>query len=133
MVAGGIDCQRSLTAIALLLIILGSAYLTCSLINSVVPASSSHFPRKISPRKGLRGFFSLPYCSLRLAYCCLSVVMNHLRTSSARFCGSFSFAGAAKTDGCSHQYPLNSVKLVDDRMNGGAVRDDRSPLKEAID
>ena len=34
--------------------------------------------------------------------------------------------------GCSHQYELNSVKLVADRMKGGAVRLDKSPLKEAM-
>lgn len=112
---------------------LRQTYFTCSLINSVVPASSSHFPRKISPKKGLRGFFSLPYCSLRLAYCCLSVVKNHLSTSKALFAGSGSFAGAAKTLGCSAQYELNSVRLVEERMKGGAVREERSPLKEAID
>lgn len=35
--------------------------------------------------------------------------------------------------GCSHQYDENSVKLVAERMKGGAVRLARSPLKEAID
>jgi hypothetical protein len=109
------------------------AHLTCSLINSVVPASSSHFPRKSSPRNGFRGFFSLPYCSLRLAYCCFSVVKNHLSTRRARFAGSGSLDGATNTEGCSHQYELNSVRLVDERMKGGAVRLERSPLKDAID
>jgi hypothetical protein len=42
-------------------------------------------------------------------------------------------AGALKTPGCSHQYELNSVRLVEDRMKGGAVSEDRSPLKEAMD
>src|ERR1700753_4068296 len=102
-------------------------------MSSVVPASSSHFPRNISPRNGFSGFFSFPYCSLRLAYCCFKVVKNHLRTSRARFFGSASLPGAAKTDGCSHQYELNSVRLVEERMKGGAVRLDRSPLKEAMD
>lgn len=102
-------------------------------MSSVTPASSSHLPRKSSPKKGLRGFFSLPYCSLRLAYCCFNVVKNHLRTRSALFAGSDSLAGAAKTGGCSHQYELNSVKLVPERMKGGAVRLARSPLKEAMD
>jgi len=110
-----------------------STYLTCSLVSSVTPASSTHLPRNSSPRNGLRGFFSLPYCSLRLAYCCLRVVKNHLSTNSALFAGSDSLAGATKTDGCSHQYELNSVKLVDERMKGGAVRLARSPLKEAMD
>jgi hypothetical protein len=75
----------------------------------------------------------LPYCSLRLAYCCFKVVRNHLSTRSARFAASASLAGAAKTEGCSHQYELNSVRLVDERMKGGAVRLERSPLKDAID
>jgi hypothetical protein len=35
--------------------------------------------------------------------------------------------------GCSHQYDENSVKLVEERMKGGAVRLARSPLKEAMD
>lgn len=106
---------------------------TCSLTSCVVPASSSHFPRKSSPRKGLRGFFSLPRFSLRLAYCCLRVVRNHFRTSSARLAGSFSDAGATKTDGCSVQYAENSTREVPLRMNGGAVIDERSPEKEVMD
>ena len=110
----------------------GFSYLTCSLVSVVVPASSSHLPKNTSPRNGLRGFFSFPYCSLRLAYCCFSVVRNHFKTATDRFRGSGSCAAATKTEGCSHQYELNSVKLVDDRMNAGAVRLARSPLKEAI-
>ena len=72
-------------------------------MSSVTPASSSHFPKNSSPRNGFRGFFSLPYFSLRLAYCCFKVERNHLSTSSARFSGSDSAAGAAKKGGCSHQ------------------------------
>jgi len=102
-------------------------------MRSVLPASSSHFPKNSSPRNGLRGFFSFPYCSLRLAYCCLRVVKNHLSTSKALLAGSSSLAGAIKTLGCSHQYELNSVRLVDERIKGGAVREARSPLNEAID
>lgn len=98
-----------------------------------MPASSSHFPKNSSPKKGLSGFFSFPYCSLRLAYCCLRVVKNHLSTSKALLAGSSSLDGAAKTLGCSHQYELNSVRLVEDRMKGGAVKEERSPLKEAMD
>lgn len=60
-------------------------------------------PRNSSPRNGFSGFFSLPNCSLRLAYCCLSVERNHLRTRRARLAGSDSVAGAAKSGGCSHQ------------------------------
>jgi hypothetical protein len=81
----------------------------------------------------LSGFFSFPYCSLLLAYCCLRVVKNHLSTRSALLAASASLAGAAKTEGCSHQYELNSVRLVDERIKGGAVRLERSPLKDAID
>ena len=36
-------------------------------------------------------------------------------------------------DGCSVQYAENSVREVVPRMNGGAVKDERSPLKDAID
>lgn len=90
-------------------------------------------PRKSSPRNGFSGFFSLPYCSLRLAYCCFRVLRNHLRTSRALLAGSVSLAGAAKRSGCSHQYEENSVREVPERMNGGAVRDERSPLNEAMD
>ena len=36
-------------------------------------------------------------------------------------------------DGCSVQYAENSVRDVVPRMNGGAVKDERSPLKDAID
>jgi hypothetical protein len=34
--------------------------------------------------------------------------------------------------GCSAQYEENSVREVDERMKGGAVRDERSPEKDAI-
>lgn len=48
-----------------------TTYLTCSLIRVVSPASGSfsHLPRKSSPRKGFKGFFSLPSFSLREQYC----------------------------------------------------------------
>ena len=36
-------------------------------------------------------------------------------------------------DGCSVQYAENSVRDVVPKMNGGAVMDERSPLKDAID
>jgi hypothetical protein len=61
------------------------------------------------------------------------VLKNHFKTRRALFWGSDSLAAAAKKDGCSHQYELNSVRLVDERINGGAVRLERSPLKEAMD
>lgn len=99
----------------------------------VSPVASSHLPRKSSPRKGFKGFFSLPSFSLRLLYCCLSVVMNHLRTSIERFFASGSFAGATKTEGCSDQYEEYSVRDVEDTMKGGAVMDAMSPLKDASD
>lgn len=108
-------------------------YLTCSLTRLVVPASSSHLPRKSSPKKGFRGFFSLPSFSERLAYCCLSVVRNHFMTSMARLAGSCSAAGATKTEGCSVQYDENSVSDFVERIKAGAVMVERSPLKDAID
>lgn len=42
-------------------------------------------------------------------------------------------AGAAKRSGCSHQYDENSVRETLERIKGGAVREERSPLKEAMD
>ena len=50
-----------------------------------------------------------------------------------RFCLSASEAGATRTEGISAQYAENSVSDVVDRMKAGAVREERSPLKEAID
>ena len=99
----------------------------------MVPAWSSHFPRNSSPRNGFKGFFSDPRVSLRLQYCCLRVLRNHFRTNKALFAGSFSAAGATKIDGCSAQYDENSVRDIVPKMKGGAVREERSPLKEAID
>lgn len=109
--------------------------LTCSLYNFVSPTSESesHFPRKSSPRNGFSGFFSLPNFSLRLQYCWRRVLKNHLRTARALFSGSASFAGATNKAGCSAQYAEYSVKEVEERMNGGAVNEERSPEKEAID
>jgi hypothetical protein len=78
----------------------GGWWLTCSETSVVSPASSVQVPRKSSPRKGLRGFFSLPNCSLRLAYWCLSVERNHLRTRAARQAGSDSATGAVRSGGC---------------------------------
>ena len=108
-------------------------YLTCSDTSCVVPQPSSHFAKNSSPRNGLSGFFSEPSFSFLLLYCCFRVLKNHLRTSRARLAGSFSDAGATKSEGCSLQYEENSVKDVVLRMKGGAVRDERSPLNEAID
>ena len=108
-------------------------YLTCSDINSVVPASSSHFPRNSSPKNGFRGFFSDPNLSLLLLYDDFNVERNHFRTSKARFAGSGSEAGATNIEGCSVQYAENSVREVVPRIKGGAVKDERSPLNEAMD
>ena len=58
---------------------------------------------------------------------------NHFSTSNERLAGSGSEAGATKIEGCSVQYAENSVRDVVPRMKGGAVMDERSPLKEAID
>lgn len=41
--------------------------------------------------------------------------------------------GSTKRSGCSPQYCVYSTKDVGDKMNGGAVKEDKSPLKEAID
>lgn len=110
-----------------------TAYLTCSDTNCVVPAASSHFPMNSSPRNGFSGFFSDPNLSFLLLYDCFNVLRNHFNTSRARFAGSCSKAGATKMDGCSVQYAENSVRDVVPKMNGGAVIDERSPLKDAID
>lgn len=58
---------------------------------------------------------------------------NHLRTARALFSGSVSLAGATNIDGCSAQYAEYSVREVEERMNGGAVNEERSPLKDAMD
>ena len=63
----------------------------------------------------------------------MRVLRNHFKTSMQRFCLSASEAGATRTEGISAQYAENSVSDVVDRMKAGAVRDERSPLKEAID
>jgi len=41
--------------------------------------------------------------------------------------------GATRTEGCSAQYEEYSVREVLERIKGGAVMEDRSPLKEAMD
>ena len=81
----------------------GSTHLTCSDTNLVSPAASSHLPKYNSPRKGFKGFFSVPYLSLRLLYCCFSVLKNHFSTSIERLAGSGSEAGFTNTEGCSVQ------------------------------
>ena len=51
----------------------------------------------------------------------------------ARLAGSSSEAGATKTAGCWFQYAENSTKEMVPRIKGGAVMEERSPLKDAID
>lgn len=75
----------------------------------------------------------MPYLSLRLAYCCFKVLRNHFSTSNERLAGSGSEAGATRREGCSFQYAENSVREVVPKMKGGAVMEERSPLKEAMD
>jgi len=106
-------------------------YLTCSLTSSKEPSASSlpHFARNSSPKKGFNGFFSLPNFSFRLLYCCFNVLMNHLRTRTARFSASCSAAGAVNNAGSDTQYAEYSVREVELRMNGGAVNEAMSPLK----
>jgi hypothetical protein len=88
---------------------------------------------KSSPRNGFNGFFSLPSFSFLLLYCCFKVLKNHFNTNRALLAGSGSFAGATKIEGCSAQYDEYSTSDVEERMNGGAVRDDRSPENDEID
>lgn len=57
---------------------------------------------------------------------------NHVRTSNALFEGRVSCVGAMKREGCSHQYAGYSASDVVDRINGGAVNEDKSPLNDAI-
>ena len=57
---------------------------------------------------------------------------NHVKTRSARFDGETSAAGAMNREGCSDQYAGYSANDVVERMNGGAVKEERSPLNDAI-
>jgi hypothetical protein len=50
-----------------------------------------------------------------------------------RLSGSVSRAGATKRDGYSAQYVEYSIIDWGERRKGGAVREERSPLKVAID
>ena len=50
-----------------------------------------------------------------------------------RFSGEGSFVGAIKRGVFSVQYAENSTRDCVERMKAGAVRDARSPLKDAID
>lgn len=56
-----------------------------------------------------------------------------MSTRRDRLAGSGSWVGATNIDGCSAQYALNSVKEVVLRMKAGAVKEERSPLNDAID
>jgi hypothetical protein len=80
--------------------------------------------------QGVLTFFSDPRFSFRLLYCCLRVVINHLSTNTARFWGSFSLAGAVRMEGNETQYAEYSVREVELRIKGGAVREEMSPEKE---
>jgi len=59
--------------------------------------------------------------------------MCHLSTANIRFAGSGSFVAATKREVFSVQYAENSTKDWEERMNAGAVKEDRSPLNEAMD
>jgi hypothetical protein len=50
-----------------------------------------------------------------------------------RFAGSVSEAAAMRRFGCVDQYEENSVNDCEERIKGGAVKDERSPLKDAMD
>jgi hypothetical protein len=110
-------------------------------------------PRQGLGRSSKTHFFSEPIVSLREVYWPLRVLMNHLRTRRARSSGVAPAAITAKSSGRSHQYatdrawmesedrfskrtldgaPGNSVKDTGERMNGGAVSEERSPEKAAM-
>ena len=91
-----------------------------------------HVARKSSPRKGFRGFFSLPSFSFLLLYCSFNVLRNHFSTSTARRSGSGSAAGAVSSEGSETQLAEYSVREVSLRMKGGAVREERSPEKDEM-
>lgn len=55
-----------------------------------------------------------------------------MSTDNARLEVSGSCEGATKREGCSAQYAGNSASEVVDRMKGGAVKEERSPLNVAI-
>jgi hypothetical protein len=61
------------------------------------------------------------------------VLRNHFKTNNALFSGSGSIARAINREGCSAQYAENSTRDVEERMKGGAVKEDKSPLNEAMD
>lgn len=47
--------------------------------------------------------------------------------------GTVNLFGAINKSGCSAQYCEYSTSEVGDKMNGGAVNEDKSPLNDAID
>lgn len=125
---------------------------TCSERRMVSPRVGSeeiHLPTNTSPRKGFNGFFSDPIDSLREQYCERSVEMKYLVTAiTRRRVGSdvneapvadesieslLILLAATNKSGCSPQYCENSHNDVLDKIKGGAVNDDKSPLNEAID
>ena len=111
----------------------GGWWLTCSETRVVCPNSSSQWPVNNSPRKGFSGFFSDPSFSEREQYCCFNVLSSHFITRRARLAGSCSWVGAIHNEVFSVQYAENSTRDWVDRMKAGAVKEDRSPLNEAID
>lgn len=100
-----------------------------------------HFPTNTSPKNGFKGFFSDPMDSLREQYCDFKVEINHLTTANIRnnsggvpsLSGSVMKEGSKNKSGCSAQYSEYSVNETGERMNGGAVKDERSPLNDEID
>jgi hypothetical protein len=60
------------------------------------------------------------------------VLRNHFNTRTARCSGSDPFAGSVNTEGWDIQYAEYSVREVELRMKGGAVREDISPENEAM-
>jgi hypothetical protein len=66
-------------------------------------------------------------------YCPFNVQINHLNTFSIRSCSVRPVEMSANSSGRSPQYAGNSVRDVGERMNGGAVMEDKSPVIEARD
>ena len=93
----------------------------------------------------MSGFFSDPIVSLLEQYCDLNVEINHFVTAIILFNAIASSSdlsapsvsnkklGSISKSGCSLQYCEYSDNEVGDKMNGGAVNEDKSPLNEAID
>ncbi|KAG7877293.1 hypothetical protein KL938_004049 [Ogataea parapolymorpha] len=95
-----------------------------------------HLPTNNSPKNGFRGFFSPPSVSAREQYWLFRVEMNQRRTATMCLSSTESMSlgscwmklGARNRSTCSDQYWEYSTKDVGERINGGAVNDDKSPL-----